>query len=122
MREDIELSKIAISCFNCVILIGIPFMVIWHIRKAKKTEHASKDWISQVLFVIAYIIAFLAEIPALWSRYLAYYVYNINMPDIIYSLSSWDRILHLCFYPAMFLGTFTVSSSYVLKKVKDMLT
>jgi len=122
MREDIELSKIFISAINCVILIGIPFMMLWHVRKAKKAEHASKEWISQILFVIAYCVAITAEIPALWSRYLAYYVYDIKMPDIIYTLSSWDRLLHMCMYPAFFLASFTVSSNYVLQKVKDILT
>lgn len=122
MREDIELSKIAITVINWVILMGLPIMFIWHIKHAKKRKHLSDGWIIQILIIFAYGVAMFCEIPALWSRYLAYYVYQINMPDIIYTLSTWDRTGHLCYYAVFMLLTHVFTSNYIPKKVRDILT
>lgn len=122
MREDIELSKIAISAVNFIILLGLPCMMGWHIVNARRRVHLSDGWMIQILIIITYAVAIFSEIPALWSRWLAYYVYQIKMPDIIYTLSSWDRTGHLCLYAMFMLLTYTFTSNYIPKAVRDILS
>jgi hypothetical protein len=122
MREDIELSKIAISALNFLILIALPCMLGWHITQARRRKHLSDGWIIQILIVFTYSVAIFAEIPALWARFLAYYIYRVEMPDILYTLATWDRTGHLFLYAVMMLLTHTFTSNYIPKSIRNMLS
>lgn len=122
MREDIELSKIAISALNVIILMALPAMWLWHVNQARRRKHLSDGWIIQILIVFAYSTAIFAEIPALWGRFLAYYVYDVKMPDVVYTLATWDRTGHLFFYAVLMLLTHTFTSNYIPKSIRNMLS
>lgn len=122
MREDIELSKIAISALNMIILVGLPFMFGYHVKQARRRKHLSDGWIIQILIIFAYSVAIFAEIPAFWGRFLSYYIYRVDMPDVLYTLTTWDRTGHLFFYAVLMLLTHTFTSNYIPKSIRNMLS
>ncbi len=119
---EIEINKAVITAVNMLILMGLPFMFMWHIRQARKQVHLSDDWIIQILIIFTYGIAICAEIPALWSRLEAYYVLKMRMPEGLYKLTTWDRWNHLCFYVVLFLLTLTFTRKKVPKIIRDTLS
>lgn len=119
---EIEVNKSVITIVNIVILMGLPFMFAWHIKQARKKEHLSDDWIIQILIIFVYGIALCAEIPALWSRWEAYYVIKMQMPEGLYKLTTWDRWNHLCFYVVLFLMTYTFTRKKIPKIIRDTLS
>jgi len=102
---EIDFYRLGITLINVVVLAGLPGMLIWHIVQAKKQDHLSDGWMVQILIIFVYGLAISAEIPALWSRWIAYYTLDLKLPPILYALSGWDRWLHLFFYVILFLLT-----------------
>jgi hypothetical protein len=120
MNES-DINKAVITGINIVILLGLPIMFAWHIKQAKQLIHKSEDWIVQILIVFVYGLAICAEIPALWSRWIAYYTLKMPLPDGLYKLTTWDREGHAVFYAALFLLTYTFTRKKAPKIVTDTL-
>jgi hypothetical protein len=119
---EIEVNKLVITITNIAILAGLPCMLTWHIRQAKKQVHMSNDWVVQILIIFAYMVAIGAEIPALWARWKAYYVYKMDIPDSLYVLSTWDRYNHLFFYVIFFILTYSFTRKKVPNIIRDTLS
>lgn len=118
---EISVNKAVITAINILILSGLPIMALWHYKQAKKKEHLSYDWMVQIMIIFLYIMCISAEIPALWSRWKAYYELRTQLPDVMYKLTTWDRWSHLLAYLVLFLLTHTITSKKVPKIVKDTL-
>lgn len=95
---DISFVKAFITLINFIILIQIPINIIKCRNKIFKLEYDSFEWASMIVLTILWVVALSAEIPALIVRYLSYYKYHIQLPDILFVLNIWDRWLHLVFY------------------------
>lgn len=119
--KEIDVNKAVITAINTVILLGLPVMLGWHIAQAKRLIHKSEPWIIQILIIFVYALAICAEIPALWSRWIAYYELKMQMPEGLYKLTTWDRWNHLVLYVAMFLLTYTFTRKKAPKIVSDTL-
>lgn len=119
--NEIDVNKAFITAINVLILLGLPVMFAWHISRAKRLIHKSEDWIIQILIIFVYGLAITAEIPALWSRWYAYYTLQMKLPDVLYKLSTWDRWSHLIFYVVLFLLTYTFTRKKVPQIVTDTL-
>lgn len=116
---EVEVNKAIITGINVVILLGLPCMLIWHIRRVKTKLHLSDDWMIQLMFVFLYITAISSEIPALWSRFEAYYIYNLKTPDALYKLTTWDRWSHLIFYVVLMVISSTITRKKIPNIIKD---
>lgn len=121
MNHDIEVSKVVITAINVIILLGLPFMLGWHIRRMVKTNHGSYDWMMQLIIVFLYVIAISSEIPALWSRWVAYYELKMQIPEKLYVITMWDRWLRAIFYIFFFVFTFAFTVKRVPKVISDTL-
>ena len=120
--NDIDVSKAFIIGICSVILLGLPFMFWWHVKQARKQPHLSDDWMIQIMILMAYATAITAEIPAIWSRIIAYYFLKMQIPDGLYKLTAWDRWEHLLFYCFLFLLTYTFTRKAIPKPIRDMLS
>ena len=116
--NEIDVNKAVITAINVIILLGLPIMFGWHIARAKKLIHKSEDWVTQILIIFVYGLAILAEIPALWSRWEAYYVLKLQLTEGMYKLTTWDREGHAVFYVTLFLLTYT----FTRKKIPQIVT
>lgn len=116
---ETEVNKAIITAINAIILLGLPGMLIWHIRRVKTKKHLSDEWIIQLMFVFLYIISITAEIPALWVRWESYYVYNLPTPESLYKLTTWDRWSHLIFYVVLMVLSSTITRKKIPAIIKD---
>ncbi len=119
--NEIDVNKAVITVINVLILLGLPVMLAWHISQAKRLMHKSEPWIIQILIVFVYSLAIAAEIPALWSRWEAYYNLHIVIPKTLYILTTWDREGHALFYAAFFLLTYTFTRKKAPSIIRDTL-
>lgn len=119
--NEIDVNKAVITIINVLILLGLPAMFGWHIGQAKRLIHKSEEWIIQILIIFVYGLSICAEIPALWSRWIAYYELKMTLSDSMYKLTTWDRWNHLIMYVAMFLLTYTFTRKKAPKIVSDTL-
>jgi len=117
--QETEISKLAITIINVLIEGALPFWLIWHIRQMRKREHLSYDYWIQFTISLLYGCAVLAEIPALWSRWKAYYVYKMVLPDDLYVLTTWDRVNHLVLYVVIMFLTWSITYKRVPKAFTD---
>lgn len=117
--EEIDVNKAIITGINIIILLGLPCMLAWHIKKARSKSHLSDEWMVQILIIFVYAIAISAEIPALWARWISYYQLNLKLPQLMYVLNTWDRYLHLFLYVVLFMLTYTFTRNKVPKIIRD---
>lgn len=117
--NELDVNKAVITAINILILLGLPIMFMWHIGYAKRLIHKSEEWITQILIIFVYGLAICAEIPALWSRWLAYYSMHLPMSGDLYKLTTWDRWSHMIFYVVLFLLTYTFTRKKIPQIVKD---
>ena len=122
MISEIDVYKIIITAINVVILLWLPCMVVWHILQMKKAKNLSYEWVVQLLFVFCFCLAVNCEIPALWSRYIAYYKMHMTLPEGLYFLTSWDRWGHVLEYAFFSLTTIIVTRKHVPKIIMDTLS
>lgn len=120
--QEIEVNKAVITIINILILLGLPCMFTWHVRQTKIKPHLSDDWIIQILILFLYGAAICAEIPALWVRWEAYYIYHIKLPEGMYKLATWDRWAHLIVYVVMFFLTYTFTKKKIPQVIRDTLS
>lgn len=121
MTEN-EVSMFIITIFNCVILVALPICTIWHTARIRKFPHWSDDWWTQIIIVMSYIAAINCEIPALWSRVTAFYVYRLVIPQHILTLTTWDRWGRALFYIFYFLLTWIFTKKRIPEFVKETLS
>lgn len=119
--NEIDVNKAVITVINVIILLGLPVMLGWHIGQAKRLIHKSEPWIIQILIIFVYALAICAEIPALWSRWIAYYELKMPLSDGLYKLTTWDRWSHLMVYAALFMLTYSFTRKKAPKIVSDTL-
>lgn len=117
--QETEISKLAITILNVVILGSLPLWMAWHIRRMKQCVHMSYDYWMQFIISLLYFTGIAAEIPALWSRWKAYYVYQLNIPDSLYVLTAWDRFNHLVLYLIIMFLTWSITYKRVPKAFTD---
>lgn len=120
--EEIDVNKGVITAINAVILLGLPFMLGWHVKQAKKQIHLSDAWMMQIIIIFVYCLAISAEIPALWVRWVSYYRLKLDLPDLLYALNTWDRWLHLVLYIFLFLLTYTFTRKKIPGIIRDTLS
>lgn len=119
--QEIDVNKAVITAINVIILLGLPVTLGWHVSQVKSKKHLSDEWIIQLMIVFLYIVAICAEIPALWARFDAYYVYKMVIPDALYKLSTWDRWNHLLYYAIFIIFTVTVTRKTIPKVIRETL-
>ncbi len=119
--QEVEINKIVITAINVIILMGLPVWAVWHGRRIKNCEHMSYDYWMQILIVMCYITAICAEIPALWARWKAYYIYHMDISDSLYVLTTWDRWNHLLFYVIFMFLTWSITYKRVPKAFTEAL-
>lgn len=117
--NDIGVQKCVITIINIIILLGLPFMLAWHWHRAIKEVHKSEAWLTQLLCIFVYFIAICSEIPALWSRWYSYYTIKLQIPEMLYTLSAWDRWSRLVFYVFLFVLTYTFTRKKTPKIISD---
>lgn len=120
--NEIDVNKAVITAINGVILMWLPCMLVWHIVQIRKFIHLSYDWTVQLLIIFCYCLAVNCEIPALWSRLYAYYNLKLTMPELLYTLTTWDRWGHVLFYAFFSLLTVIVTRKSIPQPIKDILS
>lgn len=95
---EISFFKALITLINIVILARLPIRA-WQCRSFMfKQEHGTFEWGFTIVFTMVWVTAMGAEIPALLVRYLSYYEFKIQLPQVLYVLNLWDRWHHLTLY------------------------
>ena len=117
--QETEINQIAITVINIAVLGSLPGWFFWHIRQMRKREHLSFDYWIQFIIVLLYGAAINAEIPALWARWDAYYVYHMKIADGLYKLTTWDRSGHLFEYVILMFLTWSITYKRVPKAFTD---
>lgn len=100
---EINIWQTLITIINCIIICCLPLMLVYHYKKIHIFEPRSYSRYMEVFGVIIYGSAIMAEFPALLSRWLTFYGYKLVLPEIIYSITSWDRSAHGWFYVMLFI-------------------
>ena len=119
--EELNWDKAVITAINVLILSGLPIMLGWHVRQAKRQSHHSYEWQIQIFTIFLYMLAISCEIPALWARAIAYYQYHMYIPSVLLKLSAWDRWGRLLFYAVFFFYTYTIARKKMPQIVSDTL-
>ena len=110
-----------ITVINIIILFGLPFMLGYHVTRIRKFAVRDYEWYLQILYCLVYVSGIGTEIPAFLSRYLSYFYFKVEMPEVILSISAWDRTARSIFYIVLFICTYTSTKSYVPKTIRDIL-
>jgi hypothetical protein len=118
MQEE-QIEKLVITVINVLVLGSLPFWFAWHIKQMKNLNYLSYDYWIQFIIVLLYGAAINAEIPALWSRWVSYYDYNLSLPKLIYVLTTWDRFGHLGLYLIIMFLTWSITYKRVPKTFTD---
>lgn len=117
--QETEINKLAITVLNVIIIGSLPLWFMWHIRKMKQCEHMTYDYWIQFIIALMYFTAFSAEIPALWARWKAYYIYKMEITADLYVLTTWDRFNHLALYLIIMFLTWSITYKRVPKAFTD---
>lgn len=117
--EPVEINKAVITVINIIVLGALPWWVYWHLQTRRQLNHMCYDWWIQTIIVMLYSSAICAEIPALWSRWKAYYELKMVMPDSLYILTTWDRWSHLLTYVILMFLTWSITYKRVPKAFTD---
>jgi len=114
-----DFTKAAITIFNVIILAGLPVFCIWHARTIRYFNTWSFRWWMQIFTVLLYVAAINCEIPAFWSRLIAYYQYHMVLDPVFYALTTWDRWGRVLFYCMFILFTWMQTKQHVPHIVKN---
>lgn len=99
----------------------MPIMLVYHYRRIKCFLENPLYRNLEVLWVLVYIAAILAEIPAGLSRFLTYFHYHIQIPEVLYSITAWDRSGHGLFYVILFAASWSNTNNRLPRVVQNII-
>lgn len=117
----VEATKALITMFNITILFALPVFGIWHAIRIRYFKYWSHEWWTQIIITLCYIAAMNAEIPAFLSRLIAYYIQDLKVSGVLYTLNTWDRWAHVLFYGLFVLLTWIFTKNRMPKYIIDTL-